>query len=140
MKNIIGIGYEGINIDELVLSLKERNVTALVDVRLNAISRKPGFSKKRLKGAVSAAGIKYEHLRVLGNPKDNRAGFYSTDPRERAAASSRYREVLETVEGKGALARIRELADDGTVALLCFEHDESNCHRSLILHALDHNE
>ena len=80
MKNIIGIGYEGINIDELVLSLKERNVTALVDVRLNAISRKPGFSKKRLEGAVSAAGIKYEHLRVLGNPKDKPGWFLFHQP------------------------------------------------------------
>lgn len=101
MNNIIGIGYEGINIDELVLSLKERNVTALVDVRLNAISRKPGFSKKRLQGAVTSADIKYEHLRALGNPKDNRAGFYSTSPDEKAAASSRYHEILEREEGAG---------------------------------------
>lgn len=140
MNNIIGIGYEGINIDELVLSLKERNVTALVDVRLNAISRKPGFSKKRLQGAVTAADIKYEHLRALGNPKDNRAGFYSTSPDEKAAASSRYHEILEREEGRGALARIRELAQDGTVALLCFECDEGKCHRKLILRALARNE
>lgn len=140
MNNIIGIGYEGISIDELVLSLKERNVTTLVDVRLNAISRKPGFSKKRLQGAVTSAGIKYEHLRTLGNPKDNRAGFYSTDPNEKAAASSRYHEILEGEEGRGALARIRELAQDGTVALLCFECDEGKCHRKLILHALARNE
>ena len=132
MNNIIGIGYEGINIDELVLSLKERNVTALVDVRLNAISRKPGFSKKRLQGAVTAADIKYEHLRALGNPKDN--------PDEKAAASSRYHEILEKEEGRGALARIHELAQDGTVALLCFECDEGKCHRKLILHALARNE
>lgn len=140
MSNIIGVGYEGVSIDDFTQALKNLNVTTLADVRLNPISRKPGFSKTKLQAALTAAGITYEHLRALGNPKDNRDGFYSTDPHERAAASSRYHKVLETVEGKGALARIRELADDGTVALLCFEHDESNCHRSLILHALDHNE
>lgn len=140
MNNIIGIGYEGISIDELVLTLKERNVTTLVDVRLNAISRKPGFSKSKLMAALAAVGITYEHLRALGNPKDNRAGFYSTDPDERAAASSRYHEILERKEGWGALARIRELAQSGTVALLCFECDESKCHRRLILRALARSE
>ena len=130
MKNIIGIGYEGVSIDELVLSLKELNVTTLVDVRLNP----------RLQGAVTSAGIKYEHLRALGNPKDNRAGFYSTDPDEKAAASSRYHEILEGEAGKSALARIRELTQGGTVVLLCFECDEGKCHRRLILRALARGE
>ena len=136
MSNIIGIGYEGLNIFEFIQALHERGVTTLVDVRLNAISRKPGFSKKRLQGAITAAGIKYEHLRALGNPKDNRAGFYSTDPDDKAAASSRYHEVLEGEVGKAALARIHELAQDGTVALLCFECNEEKCHRRVILQAL----
>jgi hypothetical protein len=140
MSNVIGVGYEGVSIDDFVLSLKERNITALVDVRLNAISRKPGFSKKRLQGAVTAAGIKYEHLRALGNPKDNRAGFYSDDPYERAAASSRYHEILENQDGKAALARIHELSQGGTVALLCFECNEEKCHRRVILHSLSRGE
>lgn len=140
MRNIIGVGYEGVSIDEFVLSLKENNITTLIDVRLNAISRKPGFSKSKLQGAVTAAGIKYEHLRALGNPKDNRAGFYSDDPYERAAASSRYHEILEQETGKDALARICELAQDGKVALLCFECNEDKCHRRVILHALARNE
>ena len=43
MKNIIGIGYEGVSIDELVLSLKELNVTTLVALGLTASRPKPGF-------------------------------------------------------------------------------------------------
>lgn len=140
MSNIIGIGYEGLTIDEFIQALQERNVTTLVDVRLNALSRKPGFSKNKLQGAVTAAGIKYEHLRALGNPKDNRAGFYSTDPAEKATASSRYHKILEQESGKAALARIRELAQDGTVALLCFECDDGECHRRVILQALARGE
>lgn len=140
MSTIIGVGYEGASIDEFILTLKDHNVTTLVDVRLNAISRKPGFSKTKLQAALAAAGIAYEHLRALGNPKDNRAGFYSTDPYERAAAEYRYHELLESEKGKGATARIHELAQGGTVALLCFESNESKCHRRVILHALVHNE
>jgi hypothetical protein len=140
MSNIIGIGYEGLTIDEFIQALQERNVTTLVDVRLNALSRKPGFSKNKLQGAVTAAGIKYEHLRALGNPKDNRAGFYSTDPAEKADAASRYHEILEGEAGKTALARIRELSQGGKVALLCFECDEGKCHRRLVLRALARGE
>lgn len=136
MSNIIGIGYEGLNICEFIQALQERGVTTLVDVRLNALSRKPGFSKNKLQGAVTAAGIKYEHLRTLGNPKDNRAGFYSTDPAEKADAASRYHEILEQKSSKAALARVREIAQHGTVALLCFECDEEKCHRRVILQAL----
>ncbi|MDQ3504076.1 MAG: DUF488 domain-containing protein [Actinomycetota bacterium] len=53
----------------------------LLDVRLNAISRKPGFSKKRLTAALAAVGIGYRHARALGNPRDNREPFHSADPR-----------------------------------------------------------
>lgn len=140
MSNIIGVGYEGVSIDDFTQALQNLNVTTLVDVRLNPISRKPGFSKKQLQSAVTAAGIKYEHLRALGNPKDNRAGFYSTDPAEKATASSRYHKILEQESGKAALARIRELAQDGTVALLCFECDDGKCHRRVILQALARGE
>ena len=140
MSNIIGIGYEGVSIDDFTQALKNLNVTTLVDVRLNPISRKSGFSKTKLQDALTAEGITYEHLRALGNPKDNRAGFYSTDLDEKAAASSRYHEILESEEGRGALARIRELAQGGMVALLCFECDEGKCHRRLILRALARGE
>lgn len=48
--------------------LQKNGVTVLLDVRLNAISRKPGFSTKRLTAALNAVGIGYRHARALGNP------------------------------------------------------------------------
>lgn len=45
---LFSVGYEGRSLDELVNELHEHRVTVLLDVRLNAISRKPGLSKTRL--------------------------------------------------------------------------------------------
>jgi uncharacterized protein (DUF488 family) len=56
-KTIVSIGYERRDIDELVELLRSEQVELLVDVRLNAISRKRGFSKTALTTALNAAGI-----------------------------------------------------------------------------------
>ena len=65
MTPLISIGYEGRNLDALIEQLKVSNVNTLVDVRLNAISRKPGLSKRRLAEALRAEGIRYLHSRDL---------------------------------------------------------------------------
>ncbi|WP_218061767.1 DUF488 domain-containing protein [Planobispora rosea] len=72
---LTGIGYEGCGLGEFIRRLRRENVELLIDVRLNPISRKRGFSKTALSNALADAGIVYEHMRELGNPKWNRAGF-----------------------------------------------------------------
>src|ERR1700712_4712540 len=72
---IIGIGYEGQQVEDLVAGLKKWNVTVLVDVRLNPISRKRGFSRKGLTEALALHGVEYLHRPALGNPKENRAAY-----------------------------------------------------------------
>ena len=44
---IVSIGYEQRDVSELIGLLKANGVVTLVDVRLNPISRKKGFSKRR---------------------------------------------------------------------------------------------
>ncbi|SDJ04236.1 Protein of unknown function, DUF488 [Lentzea albidocapillata subsp. violacea] len=72
---IVGTGYERVDLDAFLVRLGEQRVDVLVDVRLNPISRKRGFSKTALTNAVTSASVDYVHLRGLGNPKTNRAGF-----------------------------------------------------------------
>lgn len=72
---IYTIGYEDLRIDQLVTKLRENEIETVVDVRLNASSRRPGFSKRGLTTALSAAGIGYLHERDLGNPPENRDAF-----------------------------------------------------------------
>jgi uncharacterized protein (DUF488 family) len=134
---IIGVGYEGHDISSFIEYLQPWKVDVLVDVRLNAISRKKGFSKKALSSALAEAGIRYEHLPALGNPKDNRDGFWSPGTKKAAMAHKTYCELLAAEPAADALTYLAQLAGTVHVALLCFEASEACCHRRLILEAVD---
>ena len=96
---MIGIGYEGLIIDQVVARLQAEGVEVLVDVRMTPLSRKPGFSKRALSEALSAAGIRYVHDRRLGNPKDNRAAYADASSDAGATARARYRELITSGDG-----------------------------------------
>src|SRR6185503_9400734 len=80
------------------------------------------------------SGIDYLHLRGLGTPADGRA----------AARAGRHAEMrrifgehLKTLEARDDLDTLAELVGSGRhVCLLCFEHDPSHCHRTLVGDAL----
>lgn len=133
---IIGVGYEGLDPDGLVSKLRLRGVRTVVDVRLNPISRKRGLSKTALRARLAEDEIGYEHLPSLGNPRDNREGFAELDGRAARNARAKFGELLDTEPAREALSRVTELAAVGTVALLCFEQDETRCHREIVLTAL----
>lgn len=124
---LLSIGYEGRSLADVVELLVDNDVDVLVDVRLNAISRKPGLSKTALSDALAAAGIEYLHQRELGNPKDNRAGFRSGSKSSR----SRYLRSLSN-GGYSAYASTVDLAKTQRVALFCYEKTHAECHRSCI--------
>lgn len=134
--NVIGVGYEGLDLDGIISKLRLRGVKTLVDVRLNPISRKRGLSKTALRTRLDEEGITYEHLPALGNPRDNRDGFGEVEGAAATDARNRFNDLLETDAARVALDRVLDLAAAGTVALLCFEADESRCHRALVLSAL----
>ncbi len=129
---VIGVGYEGRTLDELVAQLVAMDVSRLVDVRLNPISRKPGLSKTALGRTLAEAGIAYEHRRALGNPKTNRSGFAGGGT-EWEQARFRYQELLCRPEAIEALDAVAKAASEERVAVLCFEADEHRCHRDLVL-------
>lgn len=132
---LTGIGYEGCDLDEFIRRLHREGVTLLVDVRLNPISRKRGFSKTALAGALADAGIAYEHMRELGNPKWNRAGFGGS-PAELGTAREVYTGQLVNADARECLDRITEAVRRQVVAVMCFEADEHRCHRDLVLEAV----
>ncbi|WP_440065978.1 DUF488 family protein, N3 subclade [Streptosporangium sp. OZ121] len=98
------------------------------------MSRKRGFSKTALAKALADAGIAYEHMRELGNPKWNRAGFGGS-PAGLGAARGVYAGQLRDTDARECLNRIAEAARRQTVAIMCFEADEYRCHRDLVLEA-----
>ncbi|SON60269.1 hypothetical protein MSIMFI_01763 [Mycobacterium simulans] len=127
---LVSIGYQGRTVDELVRHLIDNDVDVLVDVRLTPVSRKPGLSKRQLSAAVAAAGIEYVHHRALGNPRDNRDGFRAGD----LESVARFRDaVLSTDDAQRAISQVVELLEGGVVALLCFEREQAECHRHLVV-------
>lgn len=136
-QRFIGWGYEGKTLNDLLETAAQTRAYAIVGIRKNAISRKKGFSKTRLREAVESAGLTYVHLRSLGKPKDNRAAFSKPGTPMAEAAHSRFEtEILKTHEGQLAIHTLANLAESGPIILLCYESDHSQCHRSLVVDAV----
>lgn len=135
--SITGIGYEGLDQDGLISKLRLRGVHTLVDVRLNPISRKRGLSKTSLRERLTSESISYIHLPALGNPRDNREGFAQVSGGSAASARNRFNAILQTQAAQDALEHVNSLSLTGPVALMCFESDESHCHRALVIAALE---
>ena len=115
---------------EFIAALATAGVERVIDVRALPLSRRPGFSKTPLKGALAEAGIEYVHLRALGTPAAGRD----------AARKGRHEELkriyagqLELPEAIAQGAQMLDLAREKPSALLCFERDPAGCHRTLLL-------
>lgn len=135
MGQLIGVGYEGLTISEYIQVLRDLQVSTLVDVRLNATSRKPGFSKTRLKGYLADAGIQYLHYRELGNPKDNRKGFWD-DPSTGSHVQSvnYFKNLILCDDYKVSLLKnLKNMSQCENVALLCYEKAPEKCHRTVLI-------
>ncbi len=137
MTTLATIGYEGRAQHDVLTLLTDAGVQLLVDVRIRAQSRKPGFSKSTLAAGLADVGIGYEHLRALGTPVDIRDRFRAGAVEE---GRERYREYLRG--DPHAAAELERLASmiasrgDGDIAILCFEHDPRHCHRMVICEEL----
>lgn len=131
MSVLFTVGYEGTDIERFVRTLKAAGIRQLADVRAVAVSRKAGFSKKKLAARLAEEGIQYFHFVSLGDPKPGRDAA-------RAGEFDRFRSIygahIKTDEAQSAL---RDLADTVQVAptcLLCFERDPETCHRTIVAH------
>ena len=128
-KRIFTIGYEGATQEEVIAALSSAGVGRLIDVRAVPLSRRPGFSKNGLAAALREVGIDYAHLKALGTPAEGREA--ARKGRHDVMARV-YAEQLETPEAGLQAAQMLELAGEKPSALLCFERDPAQCHRTLL--------
>lgn len=124
------IGYEGKTVDEFLGQLKAAGVKRVVDVRAIAASRRPGFSKIALAGALAEQGIGYMHLRALGTPK---AGRDAARKGRTAEMRAIYEVQLASPEAALAMAQAIEAVREMPSALLCFEAEAAGCHRAMVV-------
>ena len=127
MKRLFTIGYEGTDLDAFLATLERAKIDVLLDIRELPISRRNGFSKNVLREALEACGIAYRHEKHLGSPRTIRHrlredGNYQRFFNAYAKHLARHSELLE--------ALCDEL--NGNVALMCYERDHTQCHRSAV--------
>jgi uncharacterized protein (DUF488 family) len=131
------VGYEGLSIDAYLDILLSNNISILVDVRKNPISRKYGFSKTKLAEYTKIAGIAYAHIPELGIPSELRQGLNS-EAAYRQLFDYYFSQTLPTQ--KDALERLKAIINDnGRVAITCFEADHQFCHRNKITEYLEND-
>ena len=128
---VLTIGYEGALLQDFLETLSAARVSRLLDVRELPISRRKGFSKTALTVALADVRIAYQHERGLGSPRHIRHRLRDDGDFQRYFTD--FREYLSTQ---------RLLLDDlaaslvGPVALLCYERNPAECHRSVVATAL----
>lgn len=133
MPTIWTIGYEQATVAAVIAPLRTAGIEVLADIRALPLSRRPGFSKTALAGAMAEAGIAYRHYRALGTPAEGRAAARRHD---HGALERIYAGQLELPEAMAAMAELRAAALERRTALLCYEREAAECHRSLLIDAL----
>ncbi|MCB2064393.1 MAG: DUF488 domain-containing protein [Novosphingobium sp.] len=128
------IGYERASLPDFIATLKLGEIDILVDIRDRAQSRRPGFSKSALNDALAEAGIDYLHLPALGDPKEGREAARKGNYAQFRAI---FNGVMETSLAREALAELENLALNHRICLMCFERDQTKCHRKMVADHLE---
>lgn len=133
MSVVYTIGYEGTDIERFIATLKAVGIRRLADVRALALSRKKGFSKRKLAERLEAEGIEYLHFQKLGDPKPGRDAA-------RAGQYEIFRDIycahLDSAEAQKCLTELVTATSEEPTCLLCFERDPETCHRSIVAREL----
>lgn len=130
------IGYEGAAVEDLIATLATVGVEVLIDVRDIAASRRKGFSKTALSAALESAGIDYQHLRGLGDPRDGRIAAREG---RRKDFLNIFNAHLSTPNAKADMKRAGAFANNQFACLLCYERDPKECHRTIVADLLRDN-
>lgn len=122
------IGYEGRPLSEFLNELQAHRILQLIDVRELPLSRKNGFSKGGLGDALKSRGILYRHIPELGSPRSLRHAYKS------GGSSVEFMEGYATHLDRNADAfeMLRDFALGVPSAIMCFERDYHECHRSVL--------
>lgn len=128
------VGYEGRTADQLIKILLDVGIRSLLDIRHNPISMyRPELSKANLQQAIEGAGLCYVHLRQWGVPREIRARAACTGTRD--TIWNWYDEYVVGPFFDRNLHLFMNL--EHPVAMMCVEHDPTECHRHRLFLALE---
>lgn len=126
-------GYEGKSVDSFFNRLLRCGIQLIIDVRVNPVSRRYGFSKSRLREIAARLGLGYRHIPSLGIPSKYRADLTDYDSYQRLM--NRYeQEMLPNLEKE--IREVGRLMQDTPAVLVCVEKDVRCCHRGRLAEAV----
>ena len=127
---LLTLGYEKRDLAGFIALLREAGVSALVDVRETAWSHKPGFSKTALREALERQGIRYVHVRAVGNPQMLRRRARSHE--ECLALYEAHLDRRPELEQEFDSVLRGLMLEGFRVCLACFERHPDDCHRGIL--------
>jgi uncharacterized protein (DUF488 family) len=128
------IGHSNHSIEKFVGLLDENRIMTLVDVRTTPMSRyNPQFNREALPQDLAAQQIQYVFAGKYlgGRPADPTCYKHRVMPGEGVDYLHEvdYPEVMKRSWFIQGIARLLELADEQTTAVMCSEEDPAQCHR-----------
>lgn len=121
-------GYQGETINYFINKILQEKIDAIIDIRQNPFSRKPGFSGKTLSRRLKNSGISYYHFEELGTPKPLRD--YLANEGNYQVFFDNYRNYIQ--EYKDSLDDLIDIGNKKRICLMCFEKNPHFCHRKVV--------
>ena len=127
---VFTLGYEGLDQAAFVEFVKKNKIKLVADLRKTPLSRKPGFSKKRLAEGLAAKKIDYVHLPGLGVP----ALWRKKAKLHLITRKKMFKDYVSKVlpEHQAEILILRENMKKMKTALLCYEAEADDCHRHFV--------
>lgn len=129
--HLFTFGYEGCSVEHFVMRLREEKIGQVIDVRELPLSRKKGFSKQAIRKILTDSGLQYIHMPRLGCPKPVRDQYRQDG--DWARYTQDFLAYLATQ--KDALRELAQSAKTISSALICYEADPAQCHRTYVARA-----
>ncbi|QUW22645.1 DUF488 domain-containing protein [Sporosarcina sp. Marseille-Q4063] len=139
--DIFTVGHSTHTEEEFLQLLQDGDIDFLVDVRAFPGSRKfPHFHKDRMSIWLPESGIDYSHIKELGGRR-NKSKTIDNEINDAWENRSFHNYADYTLEEdfQTGLEKLKEIAENNTVAYCCSERHPARCHRLLISNWLSLN-
>ncbi len=131
---VLTVGHSTHSFGHFVKLLKQHRVIALADVRSAPFSRfNPQFNKSALERDLKLEGIKYVFL-------GRELGARSNDPSCYEDGRVRYSRLVDTDQFRLGIARVMRGTHMHQIALMCAEREPLECHRTLLVSRVLHEQ
>ena len=127
--NIYTIGYSGYKIENLLMEIKKRNISTVIDVRSNPYSNYYSeYNKETFQIFLKKNEIYYRNYANEFGAQQNNKTFYTLD------GYLDFDKFVKSNDFLNGIKKLKDGMDKGYIFLLmCAEKDPFNCHRTMMV-------